>query len=192
MCVKAAGLLLWHILSTMLDISLPLDAEPTVNQSAGTVLLRRGDAVDHVVHVIQGKVVLGVLTDGDMTHQLGAVEGPFWLEAASGLLGLPHAVDAVAETDVSLQYVSVTDFAAQVRTIATTPMLPIPPLVASAPLTADQLHALRQSLHAAIQASELEPVRARILLAGFAQPDPADYSSLREMAALTPDSLEEL
>ena len=84
------------------------------------------------------------------------------------------------------------DFAAQVRTIATTPMLPIPPLVASAPLTADQLHALRQSLHAAIQASELEPVRARILLAGFAQPDPADYSSLREMAALTPDTLEEL
>ena len=117
MCVKAAGLLLWHILSTMLDISLPLDADPTVNQSAGTVLLRRGDAVDHVVHVIQGKVVLGVLTDGDMTHQLGAVEGPFWLEAASGLLGLPHAVDAVAETDVSLQYVSVTDFAAQVQAL---------------------------------------------------------------------------
>jgi ABC-type phosphate/phosphonate transport system substrate-binding protein len=84
------------------------------------------------------------------------------------------------------------DFAAQVRTIATTPMRPIPPLVASVPLTADKLHALRQSLHAAMQASELELVRARILLAGFEQPDPADYGPLRKLAALTPDSLEEL
>jgi hypothetical protein len=71
-------------------------------------------------------------------------------------------------------------------------MRPIPPLVASVPLTADKLHALRQSLHASVQASELELVRARILLAGFEQPDPADYGPLRELAALTPDSLEEL
>ena len=41
--------------------------------------------------------MLGILEQGTLHHQLGVVEGPFWLEAASGLLGLPHAVDAVAE-----------------------------------------------------------------------------------------------
>ena len=84
----------------MLDTSLPLSPEPITSLLAGTVLLRRGDAVDRIVHVMQGRVILGVMTQGEMTHQLGVVEGPFWLEAASGLLGLPHVVDAVAETPV--------------------------------------------------------------------------------------------
>ena len=83
--------------------------------AAGTVLLHRGDAVDRIVHVMQGRVLLGVMVDGQMAHQLGVVEGPFWLEAASGLLGLPHAVDAVAETEVDLQFVSVADFVAEVQ-----------------------------------------------------------------------------
>jgi CRP-like cAMP-binding protein len=81
------------------------------------VLLHRGDAVDRIVHVMQGRVVLGVMADGHMAHQLGVVEGPFWLEAASGLLGLPHAVDAVAETEVHVQYVSVPDFVAEVQAL---------------------------------------------------------------------------
>ena len=84
---------------------------------AGTVLLHRGDPVEHIAHILQGRVVLGVMVNGVMTHQLGEVEGPFWLEAASGLLGLPHAVDATAETDVQLQYVRVQDFVAQVLTL---------------------------------------------------------------------------
>lgn len=101
----------------MLDASLPLSSEPAAAQVAGTVLLHRGDVVDRIVHVMQGRVVLGVMADGQMAHQLGVVEGPFWLEAASGLLGLPHAVDAVAQTDVQLQYVSVADFVAQVQAL---------------------------------------------------------------------------
>jgi CRP-like cAMP-binding protein len=101
----------------MLDTSLPLLSEPAALEPAGTVLLHRGDAVERIVHIMQGRVVLGVMTDGHMAHQLGVVEGPFWLEAASGLLDLPHAVDALAETDVHLQYVSVPDFVAQVRTL---------------------------------------------------------------------------
>lgn len=84
---------------------------------AGTVLLHRGDPGEHIAHILQGRVVLGVMVNGVMTHQLGVVEGPFWLEAASGLLGLPHAVDATAETDVQLQYVRVQDFVAQVLTL---------------------------------------------------------------------------
>ena len=101
----------------MLDTSLTLSSEPVATQAAGTVLLHRGEAADCIVHVVQGKVILGVMTDGDMTHQLGVVEGPFWLEAASGLLGLPHAVDAVAETEVRLQFVNVPDFLAEVHVL---------------------------------------------------------------------------
>jgi CRP-like cAMP-binding protein len=101
----------------MLDTSLPPLSEPAAPVVAGTVLLHRGDAVDRIVHVLQGRVVLGVLVDGHMTHQLGVVEGPFWLEAASGLLDLPHAVDAVAETDVHVQYVRVADFVTEVQAL---------------------------------------------------------------------------
>ncbi len=85
--------------------------------TAGTVLLHRGEPVEHLLHLLQGRVVLGVMVEGAMAHQLGVVEGPFWLEAASGLLGLPHAVDALAETDIQLQNVPVHDFVAQVQAL---------------------------------------------------------------------------
>ena len=101
----------------MLDPALSPSLEPAVTLDAGAVLLRRGDAVQRIVHVLQGRVVLGVMLDGQMTHQLGTVEGPFWLEAASGLLGLPHAVDAVAETTVQLQYVAAEDFVTEVKAL---------------------------------------------------------------------------
>ncbi len=76
----------------------------------GAVLLRRGESTDQVLHLERGRVVLGLLDQGGLHHQLGVVEGPFWLEAASALLGLPHAVDAVAETEVGLQSVALADF----------------------------------------------------------------------------------
>jgi CRP-like cAMP-binding protein len=89
-------------------------APPTSSQclAPGAVLLRRGECSSQVLHVDQGRVMLGVLDKGILQHQLGVVEGPFWLEAASGLLGLPHAVDAVAETEVSLHPVALSDFRA--------------------------------------------------------------------------------
>jgi CRP/FNR family transcriptional regulator, dissimilatory nitrate respiration regulator len=101
----------------MSDTYLPLSAKPVAIESAGAVLLHRGDAVDRMVFVMQGRVVLGVMGTAQLAHQLGVGEGPFWLEAASGLLNLPHAVDALAETEVQLQYVSVPEFLAQVRAL---------------------------------------------------------------------------
>ena len=108
----------------MLDNTLPPSsfsaADPAVDViavEADTVLFHRGGAVDRIAHILQGRVVLGVMADGVMAHQLGVVEGPFWLEAASGLLGLPQAVDAVAETPVQLQQVSVADFLAEVKAL---------------------------------------------------------------------------
>jgi CRP-like cAMP-binding protein len=70
-----------------------------------------------MVYVKHGRVVLGVMGDGQMAHQLGVGEGPCWLEAASGLLTLPHAVDAVAETEVQVQYVSVPALMAEVQAL---------------------------------------------------------------------------
>lgn len=85
-------------------------AVPTQHLAPGAVLLRRGESTDQVLHLQRGRVMLGLLEQGGLHHQLGVVEGPFWLEASSGLLGLPHAVDAVAETEVSLQSVALADF----------------------------------------------------------------------------------
>jgi len=104
----------------MLDNALPLSSNVVSVVRAGTALLHRGDPVDQIVHVIQGRVILGVCLGGQIAHQLGVIEGPFWLEAASGLLGLPHAVDAVAETEVHFQHVRVLDFVAEVQALPAT------------------------------------------------------------------------
>jgi CRP-like cAMP-binding protein len=104
----------------MFDPTLSPSPESITSLPAGAVLLNRGSAVDRVVHVVQGRVVLGVMAEGLMAHQLGVVEGPFWLEAASALLGLPHVVDALADTDVQLRFVPVPEFLAQVKTLPKT------------------------------------------------------------------------
>ena len=75
-------------------------------------------------------------------------------------------------------------FAAQVRIVTSTSALPIPPLVATATLPEDDLYRLRASLLATAAAPELAPVLGRLLLAGFAIPDPADYQPLAAMAAM--------
>ena len=73
-------------------------------------------------------------------------------------------------------------FAAQVRTVATTAPVPIPPLVATAPLGESELGRLREALLGAHEAPVLREAMARLLLARFAVPDPADYGPLAAMA----------
>ncbi|VTU15548.1 phosphonate ABC transporter, periplasmic phosphonate binding protein [Variovorax sp. PBL-H6] len=73
-------------------------------------------------------------------------------------------------------------FAQQVRTLASTEARPIPPLVATAALTPDELARLRRALQASTKAPELLAVTERLLLAGFAMPDPADYDVLARIA----------
>lgn len=99
---------------------LPATIPPTTSSqrlAQGAVLLRRGECSSQVLHVDQGRVMLGVLENGILQHRLGVVDGPFWLEAASGLLGLPHAVDAVAETEVRLHPVALSAFRAHVYSL---------------------------------------------------------------------------
>lgn len=84
---------------------------------AGTPLLRRAAAMTHVLHVDAGRVALGLMEGERLVHQLGTVEGPFWLEATSAVLGLPSAVDVVADTDVTLRRVPLCTFRDSLQTL---------------------------------------------------------------------------
>ena len=69
----------------------------------GEVLRVRQEKLTSVLHLVSGRVQLGIREDGQMRHQLGVVEGPFWLDASAAMLNLPCAVDMVAETRVQLR-----------------------------------------------------------------------------------------
>jgi ABC-type phosphate/phosphonate transport system substrate-binding protein len=83
-------------------------------------------------------------------------------------------------------------FAAQVRTVASTQGWPIPPIVATAMVEPESLARLRAALQATEDAAELAAPMARLLLAGFAFPDPAEYDVLAAVARDTSTSIESL
>jgi CRP-like cAMP-binding protein len=104
-------------------VAVPSSIAPTASAltfAPGALLLRRGEPVDHLMHVLQGRVVIGILSQGQMVHQLAVVDGPFWLEASAGLLGQAHVVDAMAESTVHVQHVLLQDFMAEVRALPAT------------------------------------------------------------------------
>ena len=63
-----------------------------------------------VLYLDCGRVALGLLGADKLEHQFGVVEGPSWLEATAAVLNLPSAVDAVAQTEVSLRRVPLAEF----------------------------------------------------------------------------------
>ena len=101
----------------MLNRVLPSIPAPAEDVASGTVLLRRGQAAAKALHLISGRVALGVIENGVMVHQLGTVEGPFWLEAASAMLGLTHAVDALAESPVTVQAMPLGQFKSYLKNL---------------------------------------------------------------------------
>ncbi len=93
-------------------LSLHFMASPAERRqlAVGAVLLKRGSTPTAVLHVESGRVALGLLEGEALAHQLGEVHGPFWLEATAAVLGLPIAVDAVAETEVVLRRIPLARF----------------------------------------------------------------------------------
>lgn len=83
-------------------------------------------------------------------------------------------------------------FASQVRVIASTQWLPIPPLVATAKLADADLARLRKVLTDVAGAEDLAPLRARLLLAGFAFPDASHYAVLDAMERSAIPAFEEI
>lgn len=78
---------------------------PSVRSTAepGTVLLHRAEFADGVLFVESGRVALGLTAGEELSHLLGTVEGPFWLEASAAIMERPSLVDAIAETRVKLR-----------------------------------------------------------------------------------------
>jgi ABC-type phosphate/phosphonate transport system substrate-binding protein len=70
------------------------------------------------------------------------------------------------------------DTAAQLRTVESTAMTPIPPLIASPSAPLDTVERLRRSLLAASADPEVAPILEDLRLASFAAVDAADYDSL--------------
>lgn len=100
-----------------------LSASPPQTLASGSVLLRRASRDPYATFIESGRVLLGIAappsagaTAGDMpgvlAHQLGEVEGPAWLEVNTAVLDLPSAVDAVAQTEVRVRRVPLTQFRA--------------------------------------------------------------------------------
>lgn len=101
----------------MLNRVLSLSPSPADEVPCGTVLLRRGQVANKALHLLSGRVSFGVIEEGILVHQLGVVDGPFWLEAAAALLGLPHAVDAMAESTVRVQNIPLVQFKSQIKNL---------------------------------------------------------------------------
>jgi len=90
-----------------------LHSQPLLSVASGGTLMQRAVSSDSVLFIESGRVALGVVdATGAIEHQLGVVEGPGWLEATAAVLNLPSAVDAVAETSVTLRRLSLTEFRA--------------------------------------------------------------------------------
>ena len=82
--------------------------------------------------------------------------------------------------------------AAQVRTVASTALRPIPSFVATASLAPDAIARLRDMLLDAHRARPVAETMARLQLAGFAVPDPADHDILPAIAARSTLPFEDL
>lgn len=76
----------------------------------GQILQQRGVDTRRVSYIESGRVALGVMQAGLMAHQIGVLEGPCWLDASSVVLGLPHLVDALADSPLRLRSVATRDF----------------------------------------------------------------------------------
>lgn len=85
--------------------------------AAGTQLIHRARALDQVLHLDSGRVALGVVDKGALTHQMGMVEGPAWLNASCAVLGRAPVVDAIADSAVQLRQVPLNEFVAALKTL---------------------------------------------------------------------------
>lgn len=88
-----------------------------ITLAPGTVLMQRGERLDHVAHVDRGRVTLGLRAHGNFLHRMGTLDGPCWLNATCAVLGLPALVDAVADSSVGVRRVPLQVFQATLATL---------------------------------------------------------------------------
>lgn len=118
---------------------------------------------------------------------------PLYRKAAGGFVNARQVIEALGAGTIDVgpldsyyyELLRKNDavFAAQVRVVATTPAAPIPPLVATAPVSPAEIERLRAALRQAGAAPELRLQRDTLLLRGFAVPAAADYDELDQALA---------
>lgn len=121
-----------------------------------------------------------------------AQRAPLFRATVDGLIHARGVIEAIAAGRIDLGpldgwchdllVASDPAFAAQVRTLTTTPMRPIPPFVATAPLAPDVLDRLRAAFLATAEADELAGPMRRLCLRGFLVPEPQAYVLLADIA----------
>ncbi len=98
-----------HSLPMYLDVlnKVPHKTRP---DAPGAVVFRRGVKPSGVMFLNAGCVALGVLEAGELSHHLGDVQGPIWLDASAVVLHQQHVVDAVAQTEATVHVIPLTAF----------------------------------------------------------------------------------
>ena len=114
---------------------------------------------------------------------------PLYRAVVGGLLNARGVIDALAAGTIDVGPLDSycydllchlePAYAQQVRIVASTEPTAIPPFVATAELDDSRVESLQSAFASAASAPELVGFRARLLLAGFAIPQPADYVPLR-------------
>lgn len=88
-----------------------------VTLAPGSVLLQRGAMSTHIYHVDEGRVSLGLLTDGALAHSMGLVQGPCWLNVPCAVLGVAPVIDAVTDSVVRARRVPLARFDTALRAL---------------------------------------------------------------------------
>lgn len=78
--------------------------------AAGTWLRERNKVYSTVLYLRQGRVLLGTGDASQLRHQIGALQGPTWLDAAFALQGRSSCLDMLADSEVWVDHISVHDF----------------------------------------------------------------------------------
>lgn len=81
-----------------------------VHLPAGALLLQRHTLSPWAHYLESGRLAFGLVQAGDLVEQIGAQEGPGWVDVSCAVLDLPCLLDARAETPLQLYRVQRSDF----------------------------------------------------------------------------------
>ncbi len=93
----------------MLDIANLKAHAQTRQVAAGQLVMSRSALPTTVSYLDGGRVALGVWQGDSLVHQLGALDGPCWLDLSATVLHKPPVMDAVALSPLDVSEVSRAD-----------------------------------------------------------------------------------
>lgn len=79
---------------------------------AGHRVFARGQSVEFVYYLVQGRVGLGLYQGEQTPHRLSKIVAPGWLDLSGAVLDQPMSYDAVAETPLVVKRVALREFQA--------------------------------------------------------------------------------